>query len=98
MSLHAGHLWILREAVNQIDNYSVLDCLQNLLGAADQSPGNAPASDLQWLTSTTVLPDLLSKYAYLHQAHTAPVCPGLETQQSRWLCLQCLSALPCACI
>ena len=67
LSLHAGHFWILREAVNQIDNYSVLDCLQNLLGAADQSPGNAPASDLQWLTSTTVLPDLLSKYASLHQ-------------------------------
>lgn len=43
----------------------MLECLQNLLGAADHSPGNAPASDLHWLTSTSVLPELLQKYAKL---------------------------------
>lgn len=57
----SDHTWILHRALDHIENYSMLECLQNLVGAADHSPGNAPASDLQWLTSTNVLPEILQK-------------------------------------
>lgn len=60
--LFTGQPWVLRKAVNHIETFSILESIQRMVGAADHSNANAPASDLQWLPQTTVLQHLLSKY------------------------------------
>ncbi len=56
-----GQPWVLRKAVNHIETFSMLEILQKMVGAADQSNANVPASDLQWLPQTTILQHLTSK-------------------------------------
>ena len=55
---------MLRKAVNHIETFSMLESLQKMVGAADQSNANVPASDLQWLPQTTILQHLTSKYVF----------------------------------
>ena len=43
----------------------MLESLQRMVGAADQSNANVPASDLKWLPNTTILQHLTSKYVLL---------------------------------
>ena len=52
---------MLRKAVNHIETFSVLESLQKMVGAADQSNANVPSSDLQWLPHTTILQHLFTK-------------------------------------
>ena len=52
---------MLRKAVNHLETFCMLESLQRLVGAADQSNANVPASDLQWLPNTTLLQHLTSK-------------------------------------
>jgi hypothetical protein len=61
----AGQPWVLRKAVNHIETFSMLESLQRMVGAADQSNANVPASDLKWLPNTTILQHLTSKYVLL---------------------------------
>ncbi|KAL3130903.1 hypothetical protein ABBQ38_000230 [Trebouxia sp. C0009 RCD-2024] len=61
MQFVQGQPWVLRKAVNHIETFSILESIQRMVGAADHSNANAPASDLQWLPQTTVLQHLLSK-------------------------------------
>jgi len=51
--------------VNHIETFSMLESLQRMVGAADQSNANVPASDLKWLPNTTILQHLTSKYVLL---------------------------------
>lgn len=61
MGFGSGQPWVLRKAVNHIETFSMLESIQRMVGAADQSSANAPASDLRWLPQTAVLQHLLSK-------------------------------------
>lgn len=67
---------MLRKAVNHIETFSMLESLQRMVGAADQSNANVPASDLQWLPQTTILQHLTSKYVF-HSPHQALAHTGL---------------------
>jgi hypothetical protein len=59
--------------VNHIETFSMLESLQRMVGAADQSNANVPASDLKWLPHTTILQHLTSKYVLL------AIWPGIIT-------------------
>ncbi|KAA6426332.1 MAG: serine threonine- phosphatase 6 regulatory subunit 3-like isoform X2 [Trebouxia sp. A1-2] len=61
MQFVQGQPWVLRKAVNHIETFSMLESLQRMVGAADQSNANVPASDLKWLPHTTILQHLTSK-------------------------------------
>lgn len=67
---------MLRKAVNHIETFSMLESLQKMVGAADQSNANVPASDLQWLPQTTILQHLTSKYV-LQSVHQTLAVMGL---------------------